>query len=91
MPPSNEFICDCMTTNDVNDTLNLALENSGFETVNVKHRPWPSVSSDEVGQERTLASLDEKPDDLEALKDMNQAENNRRTTSVILLCIILYV
>ena len=44
-----------------------------------------------VGQDRTLASLDEKPDDLKALKDMNQAENNRRTTSVILLCVIPYV
>jgi transposase-like protein len=40
-------LCDGMAAKDVSGTLELALEASGLESVNVKHRP--------------LASLDEKP------------------------------
>jgi transposase InsO family protein len=32
-------LCDGMTANDVSDTLSLALEFSGLETANVRHRP----------------------------------------------------
>lgn len=32
-------LCDGMTANDVSDTLDLALQSSGLETVTVKHRP----------------------------------------------------
>ena len=88
-------LCDGMAAKDVSDTLELALKASGLESVNVNHRPRllsdngpskacvrlrPTVSSDDAGQDRTLASFNEKPgaDGKLSPSDVGYTTNRRR-------------